>query len=193
MALSFFVWFWDAIYRDRWKVVQQCWIRFHSFTNIVGATHAHNTMHCRSQHCWELIVASVCTPLPTWMQQLPTLLAQHCWELIVASVCTPLPTRMQQLPTLLAQHCWELIIASVCTPLPTRMQQLPTLLAAQFCELMRPFARSLRTVESYHSKIKNLAMFILNRITFAPAQKPYRKRFIFTHHGTVISARFLLR
>ena len=166
MALSFFVWFWDAIYRDRWKVVQQCWIRFHSFTNIVGATHAHNTMHCRSQHCWELIVASVCTPLPTWMQQLPTLLAQHCWELIVASVCTPLPTRMQQLPTLLA---------------------------AQFCELMRPFARSLRTVESYHSKIKNLAMFILNRITFAPAQKPYRKRFIFTHHGTVISARFLLR
>ena len=119
MALSFFVWFWDAIYRDRWKVEQQCWIRFHSFTNIVGATHAHNTMHCRSQHCWELIVASVCTPLPT------------------------------------------------------RMQQLPTLLAAQFCELMRPFARSLRTVASYHSKINNLAMFILNRITFAPAQKPY--------------------
>ena len=139
MALSFFVWFWDAIYRDRWKVVQQCWIRFHSFTNIVGATHAHNTMHSRSQHCWELIVASVCTPLPT------------------------------------------------------RMQQLPTLLAAQFCELMRPFARSLRTVESYHSKINNLAMSILNRITFAPARKPYRKRFIFTHHGTVISARFLLR
>ena len=119
--------------------------------------------------------------------QVPTLLG------VFASVCTPLPTRMQQLPTLLAQHCWELIIASVCTPLPTRMQQLPTLLAAQFCELMRPFARSLRTVESYHSKINNLAMFILNRITFAPARKPYRKRFIFTHHGTVISARFLLR
>ena len=28
---------------------------------------------------------------------------------VVASVCTPLPTRMQQLPTLLAQECWELL------------------------------------------------------------------------------------
>ena len=107
--------------------MQQCWIRFHSFTNIVGATHAHNTMHCRSQHCWELIVASVCTPLPT------------------------------------------------------RMQQLPTLLAAQFCELMRPFARSLRTVESYHSKINNLAMSILNRITFAPARRKTIPEKVYIH------------
>ena len=65
-----YVWFWDAIYRDRWNVVQQCWIRFHSFTNIVEATHAHNTMHCWSQHCWELIVASVRTPPPTRTRQL---------------------------------------------------------------------------------------------------------------------------
>ena len=28
---------------------------------------------------------------------------------VVASVCTPLPTRTQQLPTLLAQQCWELL------------------------------------------------------------------------------------
>ena len=28
---------------------------------------------------------------------------------VVASVCTPLPTRNQQLPTLLAQQCWELL------------------------------------------------------------------------------------
>ena len=28
---------------------------------------------------------------------------------VVASVCTPLPTRKQQLPTLLAQQCWELL------------------------------------------------------------------------------------
>ena len=28
---------------------------------------------------------------------------------VVASVCTPLPTRRQQLPTLLAQQCWELL------------------------------------------------------------------------------------
>ena len=35
--------------------------------------------------------------------QVPTLLG------VVASVCTPLPTRTQQLPTLLAQQCWELL------------------------------------------------------------------------------------
>ena len=28
---------------------------------------------------------------------------------VVASVCTPLPTRTQQLPTLLAQQFWELL------------------------------------------------------------------------------------
>ena len=39
-------------------------------------------------------------------------LFQHCWghaRSFVASVCTPLPTRTQQLPTLLAQQCWELL------------------------------------------------------------------------------------
>ena len=36
------------------------------------------TMHCRSQHWWDC-VASVCTPLPTCTQQLPTLLAQQ-WQ-----------------------------------------------------------------------------------------------------------------
>ena len=35
---------------------------------------------------------------------------QQRWELLannVASVCTPLPTRAQQLPTLLVQQCWS--------------------------------------------------------------------------------------
>ena len=44
-----------------------------------------------------------------------------------------------QLPNLLG------VSASVCTPLPTRTQQLPTLLAEQCWELLRPFARSLKT------------------------------------------------
>ena len=30
---------------------------------------------------------------------------------VVASVCRPLPTRTQHLPTLLAQQCWELLCA----------------------------------------------------------------------------------
>ena len=49
------------------KGEQQCWIRLHSSSNIVGTTHAHyawftktyglyhSTMHCRYQHCWELL------------------------------------------------------------------------------------------------------------------------------------------
>ena len=55
------------LFRDRRSVAQQCWIRLHSSSNIVGATHAitHGlqrlmgcilpTMHWRSQHCWELL------------------------------------------------------------------------------------------------------------------------------------------
>ena len=52
------------LFRDRRRVAQQCWIRLHSSSNILGD------------------VASVCTPLPTRTQQLPTLLAQQCWELL---------------------------------------------------------------------------------------------------------------
>ena len=47
----------------------------------------------------------------------------------VASICTPLPTRTQQLPTLLAQLCWELeVVASVYTsPLVIELQILARL------------------------------------------------------------------
>ena len=50
------------LFRDRRSVAQQSWIRLHSSSNIVGATHARYawftktygcifpTMHCRSQH-----------------------------------------------------------------------------------------------------------------------------------------------
>ena len=53
--------------RDRRSVAQQCWIRLRSSSNIAGArtliTHGLQslmgcilpTMHCRSQHCWELL------------------------------------------------------------------------------------------------------------------------------------------
>ena len=109
------------------SVAQQCWIRLHSSSNIVGATNVHYawftktlgcilpTMHCRSQHCWELLhpfahhcqhprnnVGSCCIRLQTTANTHATMLG------VVASVCRPLPTCMQQLPTLLAQQCWEL-------------------------------------------------------------------------------------
>ena len=75
------------LFCDCRSIAQQCWIRLHSSSNIVGATHAH--------YAWSFwlypshdalkvptflgVVASVCTPLPTCTQQLPTLLAQQCW------------------------------------------------------------------------------------------------------------------
>ena len=79
------------LFRDRRSVAQQCWIRLHSSSNIVGATHAH--------YAW---ITKTYGLIPDALQ-VPTLLG------VVASVCTPLPTRTQQLPTLLAQQCWDLL------------------------------------------------------------------------------------
>ena len=78
---------------DRRTVAQQRWIRLHSSSNIGGATHAHYTWSRKSYGLY----------LSYDALQVPTLLG------VVASVCTPLPTRKQQLPTLLDQQCWELL------------------------------------------------------------------------------------
>ena len=62
-------------FRERRSLAKQCWIRLHSSSKTVGTTHAH--------YAWFTgVVASVCTPLPTRTQQLPTLLAQQCSELL---------------------------------------------------------------------------------------------------------------
>ena len=81
------------LFRDRRSVAQQCWIRLHSSSNIVGATHAHYARFTKNYGLY---------PSHDGLQ-VRTLLG------IVASVCTSLPTRTQQLPTLLAQQCWELL------------------------------------------------------------------------------------
>ena len=81
------------LFRDRRSVAQHCWIRLHSSSNIVGATHAHYAWFTKTYGLYPSHDAL----------QVPTLLG------VVASVCTPLPTRTQQLPTLLAQQSWELL------------------------------------------------------------------------------------
>ena len=81
------------LFRDRRSVAQQCWIRLHSSSNIVGATHAHYAWITKTYGLYSSHDAL----------QVPNLLG------VVASVCTSLPTRTQQLPTLLAQQCWELL------------------------------------------------------------------------------------
>ena len=81
------------LFCDRRSVAQQCWIRLHGSSNIVGATHAH--------YAWITKTYGLYSSHDTL--QVPNLLG------VVASVCKPLPTRTQQLPTLLAQQCWKLL------------------------------------------------------------------------------------
>ena len=81
------------LFRDRRSVAQQCWIRWHSSPNIVEAAHAHYAWFTKTYGLYPSHNAL----------QVPRLLG------VVASVCTPLPTRTQQLPTLLAQQRWELL------------------------------------------------------------------------------------
>ena len=81
------------LFRDRRSVAQQCWIRLHSSSNIVGATDAHYAWFTKTYGLYPShdalhvptilgVAASICTPLPTHTQQLPTLLAKQCWELL---------------------------------------------------------------------------------------------------------------
>ena len=75
------------LFRDRRSVAQQCWIRLHGSSNIVGATHAHYAWITKTYGLYSshdalhvpnllVVVASVCTPLPTRTLQFPTFLAQ---------------------------------------------------------------------------------------------------------------------
>ena len=80
------------LFRDRLSVAQQCF-HLHSFSNIVGATHAH---YERFTKTYGLYPSHDALQVPTFSG-------------VVASVCTPLPTRMQQLPALLAKQRWELL------------------------------------------------------------------------------------
>ena len=81
------------LFRDRRSVAQQCWIRLHTSSNIVGATHARYAWFAKTYGLYPSHDAL----------QVPALLG------VVASVCTRLPTHTQQLPILLAQQCWELL------------------------------------------------------------------------------------
>ena len=75
------------LFRDRRSVAQQCWIRLHGSSNIVGATHAHYAWITKTYGLYSShdalhvpnllgVVASVCTPLTTCTLQFPTFLAQ---------------------------------------------------------------------------------------------------------------------
>ena len=84
-------------FRDRRNVAQQCWIRLHNSSNIVGATHAHYACFTKTHGLYAShdalqvptllgVVASVSTQpydfLPFWLQSLPTMIIfrSTCFE-----------------------------------------------------------------------------------------------------------------
>ena len=110
------------LFRDRRSVAQQCWIRLHSSSNIVEATHCHYAWFTKTYGLYPSHDAL----------QVPTLSG------VVASVCTPLLTRDAATPNIVGSCCIRLYTTA------KTQQQLSTLLAQQCWELLRPFARSLR-------------------------------------------------
>ena len=124
------------LFRDRRRVAQQWWIRLHSSSNIVGATHAHYTW---SPESYELYPSHDAL-------QVPTLLG------VFGSVCTPMPTRTQQLPTLLVCCCIRLqttantdattlnIVGCCCIRLQTTANTDAATTPQHFWLLLHPFA-----------------------------------------------------
>ena len=81
------------LFCDSRSVAQQCWIRLHDSSNIVGATHANYAWitktygSCSSHDALQVpnllgIVASVCTPLPTWHMTQLTFSSNFYWNLL---------------------------------------------------------------------------------------------------------------
>ena len=99
------------LFHDRRSVAQQCWIRLHNSSNIVGATHAHYAWFTKTYGLYPSHDAL----------QVPILLG------VVASVCTPLPTRTQQLPTL----CWPNNVGSCCVRLHAALDMVEILFSRE--------------------------------------------------------------
>ena len=89
------------LFLDRRSIAQQCWIRLHSSSNIVGATHTHYALRMVYKDLWVLsfpdtgqvppnIVGSCCTHLHTTANTHPTTpnIVGVTMFGIVASVCT---------------------------------------------------------------------------------------------------------
>ena len=87
------------LFRDRRSVVQQCWIRLHSSSNITGATHAHYAGFTKTYGLYPSHDAL----------QVPTLLgvvvhhcqharnnSQRCWRNNVGSCCVHLQTALNR-------------------------------------------------------------------------------------------------
>ena len=84
------------LFCDRQRVAQQCWIRLHSSSNIVGDTHAHYAWFTKTYGLYPSHDAL----------QVPTLLG------VIASVCTHCQHTCNN-----SQHCWRNNVGSCCVRL----------------------------------------------------------------------------
>ena len=117
--------------RDSLKLVQQCWIRLHTSSNIVEATCAPRWLSNsslqslkprgkgRSNSQAQLrVVGQQCCVLfhgALWVVSFARCTAVSTLLGVVASVCTPLPTRTQQLTPNIVGPTMLGVVASVCT------------------------------------------------------------------------------
>ena len=83
------------LFCDRRSVAQQCWIRLHSSSNIVGATHAHYTWSPKSYGLYPshdalqvpTVSGVVCTPLTNTVTTTPNIVGRTILGVVVF-VCT---------------------------------------------------------------------------------------------------------
>ena len=109
------------LFRDRHSVAQQCWIRLHSSSNILGATHAH---YAGITKTYGLYSSHDALPVPNKLG-------------VVASVCTPLPTRTQHTPNIVGATMLG-VVASFCTQLPTGTQHILNIVGATMLIVVAP-------------------------------------------------------
>ena len=86
------------LFRDRRSVAQQCWIRLHSSSNIVGVTHAHYAWFTKT---YGLYPSHDALQVPTLLGVVASIYRQHernnsqcCWRNNVRSCCICLPAAL---------------------------------------------------------------------------------------------------
>ena len=88
------------LFPDRQTIAQQCWIRLHSSSNIVGVTHTHYAWFTKT---YGLYLSHDALQVPTWLELLHPFAhhcqhvrnnSQHCWRNNGGSCCVHLHTAL---------------------------------------------------------------------------------------------------